>query len=396
MSYFEGYRCGNCEREVPEGSLAGECPSCSGPLLGRYDLAMLRGSVTREEFLSAGEGIWRFRELLPPFRREISLGEGNTPMIDARRLADKTGMKRLFIKDESANPTGSFKARGMAAAVSRAVDLGARRLWMPSAGNAGLALSAYAASCGIAARIYIPESTPQGVAEECRAYGAEVVVCPGTLPDAAARMRADMTGGDEVDLGTFREPCRVEGKKTIAFEIEDQLGGASPDWIIFPTGGGTGIVAIWKAYREMEELGWLRGKRPGMIAVQSTGCAPVVRAIESEAGEVEAWRNPETIASGIRVPGSRAGRQILEGLRDTGGTAVAVADKDIIGAAGMMAAFSGVFPSPEGAAALAGLISLLGSGRVDPSDSVVLVNTAGWSRYRFMLDPFNGGPSGSR
>ncbi len=389
MRFFEGYRCGNCEREVPAGSLAGDCPSCGGPLLGRYDLPMLRGLVTREEFFSPGQGIWRFRDLLPPFRREISLGEGNTPMIDAVRLAQKTGMRGLFIKDESTNPTGSFKARGIAAAVTRAVDLGVRFAWMPSAGNAGLALSAYAASCGLMARIYIPWETPPGVEEECRAYGAEVVVCQGVLPDAARRMAAEMAGCDAIDLGTFREPCRVEGKKTIAFEIEDQLGGDSPDWIIFPTGGGTGIVAIWKAYREMEELGWLRRKRPGMVAVQSSGCAPVVRAMESGAASVDAWKSPETIASGIRVPGSRAGRQILDALRDTGGTAVSVADEDIIEAVGMMAAFSGVFPSPEGASALAGLISLVGSGRIDPEDRVVLVNTAGWSRYRFLLDRFS-------
>lgn len=388
MRFFEGYRCGNCERDIPGNSIAGECPSCHGPLLGRYDLPLIASSITRDEFYACGPGIWRFRPLLPPFTRELSLGEGNTPLLRVERLEKETGIESLFIKDESANPTGSFKARGMAAAVTRVLDLGAKAACVPSAGNAGLALSAYGACAGIATKIYIPSVTPDGVAEECRAYGAEVVIVEGILPDAAKKMEEDLEGSDGIVLSTFREPCRVEGKKTIAYELEAQLGHKSPDWIIFPTGGGTGIVAIWKAYRELEQLGWLKGKRPAMVVVQSSGCAPVVKAFENGEDIVKPWGSPETIAAGIRVPGSRADRQILEALRDTAGVAVAVEDQEIMRAAGEMTTLTGLFPSPEGAATLAGLRSLIRSGTIDRSESVVLVNTAGWSRYRFMIDPF--------
>ena len=385
LRYFEGYSCSNCGREVPAPSVAGECPSCSGPLMAVYDLAVLGRNVTREEFLGPGRGIWRFRELLPVFAREISLGEGGTPLLDAPVLADAAGCGRLYVKNEAVNPTGSFKARGMAAAVSRLVDLGARAGVMPSAGNAAIALAAYGAAAGLQTRVYIPSVAPEGVAEECGTYGADVRVIEGILPDAAAAMDRDGLAEGEFTVSTFREPCRVEGKKTMAFEIEAQLEGRSPDWIIFPTGGGTGIVAFWKAYREMEKLGWLPGRRPRLVAVQASGCAPLVRAFESGAEVARAWDAPVTVASGIRVPASRADRQVLEALRDTGGTAVSVDDEEILDAAGRMARSAGVFPSPEGAATLAGLSKLTASGTIGKGDVVVIVNTADWTRYRFML-----------
>ncbi len=386
MNYFEGYRCGNCEREVPAGSAAGECPSCSGPLLAVYDLGILGRKVTRGEFYGPGRGIWRFRELLPEFSREITLGEGNTPMLEAPVLAAVAGCGRLHIKNEALNPTGSFKARGMAAAVSRLVDLGARAAVISTAGNAGLALAAYGAAAGLASRIYIPSVTPDGVVEECTAYGADVRTIDGILPDATHAMTGDGLGEGEYAISTFREPCRVEGKKTMAFEIEDDLEGKSPRWIIFPTGGGTGVVSFWKAYIELEELGWLEREKPRIVAVQSEGCAPFVRAFGSGADSVERWKDPVTIASGIRVPSSRADRQVLRALRETGGTAIAVSDEAILDSAYVMARAAGIFPSPEGAAALAGLRKLTASGTIGPGDSVVIVNTADWTRYRFMLD----------
>jgi threonine synthase len=386
VRYFEGYRCGNCEREVPAGSAAGECPSCSGPLLAVYDLGILGRNVTREEFYGPGEGIWRFRDLLPVFSREISLGEGNTPMLEAPALAASAGCGPLYIKNEAINPTGSFKARGMAAAVSRLIDLGARTGVIPSAGNAGLALAAYGAAAGLGARIYMPSVTPEGVEEECAAYGADVRMIEGILPDAGRAMAEDGLEEGEFAISTFREPGRVEGKKTMAFEIEDQLDGRSPRWILFPTGGGTGVVAFWKAYLELEELGWLSGEKPRIVAVQSEGCAPVVKAFAAGAETMETWADPVTIASGIRVPGSRADRQVLRALRETGGTAVAVSDEAILDAAHMMARSAGIFPAPEGAATLAGLIRLTDSGTIGPGDAVVIVNTADWTRYRFLLD----------
>jgi threonine synthase len=386
VRFFEGYRCGNCEREVPAGSAAGECPSCSGPLLAVYDLGILSRNVTREEFYGSGSGIWRFNDLLPAFSREITLGEGNTPLLEVPGLAASVGCGRLYIKNEAINPTGSFKARGMAAAVSRLVDLDAAAGVIPSAGNAGLALAAYGASAGLSSRIYIPSVTPEGVAEECAAYGADVRTIDGILPDAARAMAEDGLAEGEYAISTFREPCRVEGKKTMAFEIEDELDGKSPRWIIFPTGGGTGVVAFWKAYLELEQLGWLKGERPRIAAVQSEGCAPIVRAFESGEDTAGTWPDPETIASGIRVPASRADRQVLGALRGTGGTAVSVSDEEIIDSAFRMARASGVFPSPEGAASLAGLMRLTGSGTVGHEDAVVIVNTADWTRYRFMLE----------
>jgi threonine synthase len=386
MRAFEGYRCGNCEREVPAGSPVGECPACGGPLLAVYDLGMLRRRSSRGEFLAPGAGIWRFRALLPPFDHEVTLGEGNTPLVPAPRLAALAGCAEVLVKNEEHNPTGSFKARGMAAAVSRLLDLGAAGAVMPSAGNAGLALAAYGAAAGLPARIYVPSVTPQGFAEECAAYGASVTVVPGILPDAAKRIGEDGLGEGEHLLSTFREPCRVEGKKTMAFELEDQLGGVTADWILFPTGGGTGVVAFWKAYAELEDLGWLSGPRPRIAAVQGSGCAPVVRAVERGADRMEPWADPHTIAPGIRVPNSRADRQILRAIAETKGTAVAVDDAEIIDAARSMARLAGILPSPEGAAGLAGLLRLAAAGTVSARDRVVLVNTAGWSRYRSILD----------
>lgn len=386
MRAFEGYRCGNCEREVPAGSPAGECPACAGPLLAVYDLGMLRRRASRAELLAPGAGVWRFRMLLPAFEHEVTLGEGNTPLIDSPRLAATAGCAKVLIKNEEHNPTGSFKARGMAVAVSRLLDLGAAGAVMPSAGNAGLALSAYGAAAGLRVRVYVPSVTPEGFAEECAAYGASVTVVPGVLPDAARAMSEDGCAHDEQVLSTFREPCRVEGKKTMAFELEDQLGGIPADWIVFPTGGGTGVVAFWKAYRELEELGWLAGPPPRIAAVQAAGCAPVVRAVERGADRMEPWPDPRTIAPGIRVPASRADRQILRAVAETGGTAVAVEDEEILGAARAMARAAGILPSPEGAAGLAGLFRLARAGTVSPRDRVVVVNTAGWSRYRAILD----------
>jgi len=385
MRYFEGYRCGGCGRRIPAGSPAGECPACSSPLLGVYDLPLLGRNMTREEFLGRDvSGIWSFRELLPDLSRRVSLGEGGTPLVRAERLGAVIGASELYIKDESSNPTGSFKARGMAAAVSRLLDLGVREARIPSAGNAGLALAAYCAAAGIGVRIFLPEAAPWGIAEECRLYGAEVEVVPGLLPDAASRMEKVAGPGSEGLAATFREPCRVEGKKTIAFELEAKA--PDIDWLLFPTGGGTGIVALWKAYCEMEELGWLGGRKPRLAAVQSEGCAPLVRAFDKGAETAGRWEDPRTLACGICVPATRADRLVLGALRESGGTAVAVTDEEILSAVESVSSREGIFPSPEGAATWAGLVGLVERGTISPSDRIVLVNTAGGARYRFLLE----------
>jgi threonine synthase len=333
--------------------------------------------------LGGGRGVWRYARLLPDFDTKVTLGEGGTPLIAASRLGRTIDASDLLLKDESLNPTGSFKARGMAVAVSRLVDLGVRKAYIPSAGNAGLALAAYAASAGLACGVFIPSETPDGVAEECRVYGAEVTVVPGILPDAAKALDG-LVGGDRTGvISTFREPCRVEGKKTMAFELEEE---ARPDWIVFPTGGGTGIVAFWKAYRELDELGVLRRPMPHLALVQAEGCAPLVKAFVEGHDRAEPWKNPITAASGIRVPSSRADTLILRAVRESAGAAVSVSDEEIMGAVREIAVTVGVFASPEGAASWAGLKRLVGQGTVNPSSRIVIVNTAGGVRYRFLLD----------
>ncbi len=385
MRYFEGYECGGCGKRIPAGSSAGECPACSSPLLGLYDLPLLGKDLTREEFLGRDvRGIWSFRELLPDLSRRISLGEGGTPLVRAERLGRAIGASELYIKDEATNPTGSFKARGMAAAVSRLLDLGIGEACIPSAGNAGLALAAYGASAGLAVRIFLPDTAPWGIAEECRLYGSDVETVPGLLPDAASRMEEVTGRGSQGLVATFREPCRVEGKKTIAFELEAEA--PDIDWLLFPTGGGTGIVAIWKAYREMGGLGWLEGRKPRLAAVQSSGCAPIVRAFENGDEAAGRWEDPRTLACGICVPATRADRLVLGALRESGGTAVAVTDEEILGAVESMSACEGIFPSPEGAATWAGLVRLVERGTISPSDRIVIVNTAGGARYRSLLE----------
>jgi threonine synthase len=384
MKFFEGYRCGSCGREVPAGSMAGECPACAGPLLCVYDTGAIRKVIAGSSGLSTptGRGVWRFSNFLPDFARRITLGEGNTPLIPAGRLGESIGARELYVKDESSNPTGSFKARGMAIAVSRLAELGITKACIPSAGNAGLALAAYAAAANIRSHVYIPSETPEGVAEECRLYGAEVTVVRGILPDAARALDATIGEDRSGVVSTFREPCRVEGKKTIAFELEESI---EPDWIVYPTGGGTGIVAFWKAYRELEAAGALRRPMPRLAVVQAAGCAPLVRAFNEGRETALPWKDPVTIASGLRVPSTRADKLILNALRESGGAAVAITDEEIMTAVREMARTLGIFPSPEGAATWAGLKRLVREETVNPSSRIVMINTAGGARYRFLL-----------
>ena len=387
MKFFEGYRCAACGREIPAGAVAGECPVCSGPLLCVYDIARIRKNMRGSGYAApiSGSGVWRYAHLLPDFETKVTLGEGRTPLIMAAGLGRRIGAPELWVKDESSNPTGSFKARGMAVAVSRLLDLGVKKAYIPSAGNAGLALAAYGAAAGLACRIFIPSETPEGVAEECRLYGADVTIVPGILPDAAKALEAAVAGDRTGVISTFREPCRVEGKKTMAFEVEEE---AKPDWIVFPTGGGTGIVAFWKAYTELEALGVLQRPMPRLALVQASGCAPLVKAFTEGRERAEAWEHPVTAASGIRVPSSRADMLILKAVRESGGAAVSVTDDEIMLAVREIALVLGIFPSPEGAAAWAGLKDLVRAGTVSPSSRIVIINTAGGARYRFLLDPF--------
>jgi threonine synthase len=328
--------------------------------------------------------MWRWSELLPVKSQEnmIFLGEGDTPLLPASRLGSQLGLHHLYVKDESLNPTGSFKARGLAAAVSKAKELGVKKLIIPTAGNAGGALAAYAARGGLCSSVFMPEDTPQANYVESLIMGAEVEKVEGVISDAAAAAGAKAAAEGWFDVSTFKEPYRTEGKKIMGYELAEAFGWQLPDVIIYPTGGGTGLVGMWKAFKEMGDLGWLEGEgRPRMVSVQAAGCAPVVKAFETESATCEFWSGAQTIASGLRVPKSFADRAILKDIRESGGTAVAVSDAEIQIAQRLLAQNEGIFAAPEGAATLAALQHLVRSGWVEPGERIVLFNTGSGIKY---------------
>jgi threonine synthase len=332
--------------------------------------------------------LWRYREVLPTAQDSsvLCLGEGFTPLIHARRLGKRLGLPNLYLKDESQNPTGSFKARGLAVAVSMAYELGVRKLAMPSAGNAGGALAAYAALGGLEAAIYMPEETPRANWQECVLLGAKVVRVSGSIKDCGREMREQLKGGDWFDVSTLREPYRLEGKKTMAYEVVEQLGGRLPQAMIYPTGGGTGLIGMWKAFEEMEELGWTSGARPRMFSVQAQGCAPIVRAFAQGSDRAEEWEGPQTIASGLRVPSAIGDFLMLRALRESRGAALAVADRDMLAAMRELAESEGLLTSPEGGATLVALKKLLWDGLLAGYESIVLFLTAGGYKYQEVLE----------
>ncbi len=344
--------------------------------------------LTPQALKSRAPDLWRYREVLPVESDAsiISLGEGFTPLFHARRLGDRLGLPNLYLKDESQNPTGSFKARGMAVAVSKAHELGIRRLAVPSAGNAGGAMAAYAAKAGMEATIFMPEGTPLANRLECALHGAKTTLVAGSIRDCARVMRESLAGGDWFDLSTLREPYRLEGKKTMAYEVFEQLEGRLPDAMIYPTGGGTGLIGMWKAFDEMQELGWIGRHRPRMFSVQAQGCAPMVRAFAAGAEVAEEWKDPETLASGLRVPAAIGDFLILRAVRSSRGAALAVSDTDMLRAVREIAETEGLITSPEGAATLVGLKKLLADGFLGGHESVVLFLTATGFKYMEVLE----------
>jgi threonine synthase len=337
----------------------------------------------RAEVAARPRGMWRYVEFLPlePGEAPISLGEGSTPLLQARRLGQALGLADVWVKDEAVNPTGSFKARGLAAAVTRAVAAGAARFVLPTAGNAGVAASAYGARAGAMVRVYAPRTTPKPLLEQIAAYGAELKLVDGHIGDCGklAKQHAVETGA--MDLSTLREPYRIEGKKTLGLEIAEQLGWQLPSAIFYPTGGGTGLIGMWKAFLELSEAGWVAGPMPRLISVQSSGCAPVVRANEAGAAQCEPWPDPKTVASGLRVPSPLGGRLILRGIRESRGGAVAVSDALLLEGARLLATLEGVDACPEGGAAVAAARQLQESGRLAASDRVVVFNTGAGVLY---------------
>ena len=362
--------------------------ACGAPLFARYDLASLAHTWSRDTLPGRERTLWRYREVLPiaPGGTPVSLGEGYTPLVHAVRLGRALGMRSLYVKDESLNPTNSFKARGLTAAVTRARDLGARTLAVPSAGNAANALAAYAAAAGLSARVFMPRDVKQPFIRECELYGADVTLVDGLISDAGRVAAERGAEAGWYDVSTLKEPYRVEGKKTMAYELAEQLGWRWPAWIVYPTGGGTGIVGMWKAFEELEQLGWMpAGARPRLVSVQAAGCAPIVRAFEAGADRAGVWTDARTVADGLRVPGAIGDFLILRALRESRGTAVAVEDDEMIAAMRELGRREGISASPEGGATLCALRTLLGRGVVDPDASVVLFNTGGALKYLELL-----------
>ncbi|HYG99449.1 MAG TPA: threonine synthase [Terriglobales bacterium] len=373
IAYLECSRCGTrSSADTPQTI----CPTDGGSLYVRYDLASLRSTFTRESLAGRPATMWRYAEVLPDVE-PVSLGEGFTPMLRSRHD------ENVWIKDEGLNPTGSFKARGLCAAVTMAKAYGLKKLAIPSAGNAASALAAYSAAAGIEAHIFMPKDVPQANLMECRSYGAKVTLVNGLISDCAKIVASGKDGEGWFDISTLKEPFRVEGKKTMGYEVVEQLGWKLPDAIIYPTGGGVGLIGMWKAFDEMEQLGWLPqgGKRPKMIAVQSTGCAPIPKAWDEGQPVSQAWPNAQTIAAGLRVPKAYGDYIILDILKKSGGTAIACSDSEIMDALRWWAEHEGVFAAPEGAASLAAYRKLRASNFLKSSDQVVLFNTGTGLKY---------------
>ena len=383
MSLVSHLECARCATKFEPGKVYNLC-TCGSPLWVRYHLRRVAGKRWRNRLASRPPSLWRYREVLPVTQESsvVSLGEGLTPLIHAQRLGERLGLANLYMKDESLNPTGSFKARGLAVAVSMARELGIKKLAIPSAGNAGGALAAYAARAGLQAAVFMPEDTPLANRLECALLGAEVVLVPGSIKDSARALRERTAEGGWFDCSTLREPYRLEGKKIMAYEVYEQLQWRVPDVMIYPTGGGTGLIGMWKAFAEMQEMGWIEDRRPRMFAVQSTGCAPIVRAFAQNAEQAEEWPDPKTIASGLRVPSAIGDFLMLKALRESRGGALAVADGAMLDAVRELAETEGLVTSPEGGATLAALRRLLTDGFISRQETIVLFLTA--SGYKYM------------
>lgn len=384
LSYMTHLECSGCGQEYSHNEIHTFCPTCQSPLLSVYNIKRARQHVDRDELSRRSKGMWRWAELLPVQRAEnrVFLGEGDTPLLRLDRLEKTLGLSNLFLKDESSNPTGSFKARGLSAAVSKAKELGVQKVIIPTAGNAGGAMAAYAARAGLKAHIFMPKDTPFANIEESRMAGAEVILVDGLISDAAGMAGEKARAEGWFDVSTFKEPYRVEGKKVMGYELAESFDWELPDVIVYPTGGGTGLVGMWKAFAEMEELGWLnKTKRPRMVSVQADGCAPVVRAFEKGALFCDFWLNAHTLASGLRVPKSFADHLILQDIYESHGTAVAVSDEAILDAQKKLARLEGIFAAPEGAATLAALQQLIDTKWIQPEERIVLFNTGSGLKY---------------
>ena len=381
MTYLTHLECSECSHIYSARELHNLCQECGAPLWVRYDLDRARRELDRDSFASRPASLWRWLELLPidDLSQRVDLGEGGTPLLKADRIGAQLGFDDLWLKDEGRNPTGTFKARGMAVAVTRAKMLDVKEFVVPTAGNAGGAAAAYAVRAGMKIHVYMPKDAPLANIEECRAVGADVQLIDGLINDAGRIAATAAKANGWFDLATLKEPYRVEGKKTMGYEIAQDFLWQLPDAIIYPTGGGTGLIGIWKAFDEMEALGWIGSKRPRMIAVQAEGCQPIVKAFESNRTASELHPNAHTVAAGLRVPRPLGDRAILRALRASHGTAIAVSDDDIVSMCQAVARVEGISMAYEGAATLVAAKQLLNRGWLKSNARIVCLNTgAGW------------------
>jgi threonine synthase len=387
MNFLTEVRCPRCRTAYPRGQVLTLC-RCGSPLLVEYDLAEARSRWSRDSLKERPPTMWRYREVLPVQEAgdELTLGEGFTPLLPVPRLGGHLGLEHLYIKDESCNPTGSFKARGLSAAVSMARQLGLHKLAIPSAGNAAGAMAAYAAHAGMESFIFMPDDTPKANVREAEVYGARVTLVRGLITDCGKIVAERKTQEGWFDVSTLKEPYRIEGKKTMGYELAEQFGWELPDVVLYPTGGGTGLIGMWKAFREMESLGWIGPKRPRMVTVQASGCAPIVRAFHGNQKTAEPWTDAHTVASGLRVPHAIGDFLILEALRESGGTAVAVDDSALVDGVRLVGRLEGLFLCPEGAACVPALDQLTRQGWVEPHERVVIFNTGTGLKYLEALE----------
>ncbi len=379
MTFSWSLACSLCSFTATADGLPTLCPKCSSPWLVRYDAAP---DPSVKDLLAARSwGMWRYAEWLPllPGEQPVTLGEGLTPLVRLPRLERSLGLAAVWMKDEAQNPTASFKARGLAAAVTRAVHGGADRFTIPTAGNAGVALSAYGRRAGLDVRVYAPRTTPATILRQIELFGADLVLLDGHIGDCGKAARSHATTTGAYDVSTLREPYRIEGKKTMGLELAEELGWELPDAILYPAGGGTGLIGMWKSFNELRDAGWIAPKLPGMFAVQSSGCAPVVQALETGAQDIVAWPNPRTVAVGLRVPAPLGGRLMLEAIRESDGGAIQIDDDVLSREQADLATHEGIDACPEGGAATAALRELVERGTLEQGSSVVVFNTgAGW------------------
>jgi threonine synthase len=382
MSFFTHLDCSSCGERYEKDRLLNLC-SCGKPLLARYDLEAAGKAVGPKDFAGRVSSMWRYFELMPAPTREsiVSLGEGWTPLLEAPRLGARFGLSRVYVKDEALNPTGSFKARGMSAAVTMAKHLGATAFAVPSAGNAAGALAAYAARAGVPTHIFMPADTPVANKVECDYSGAHVTLVDGLITDCGRIVAERKEREGWFDVSTLKEPYRVEGKKTMGYELAEQFGWELPDVVLYPTGGGTGLIGMWKAFDEMEQMGWIGPARPRMVSVQASGCAPIVRAFEAGTESAAEFEDAHTVASGLRVPKAIGDFLILRAVRESGGTAIAVPDDALLEGVREVASTEGVFAAPEGGACVAALGEMVARGDVGRDDRIVIFNTGTGAKY---------------